>query len=380
MRILLVANTLPPTDLSGVGEQVLQLAGALRARGHEVDVLGRGGPGARGPKLLFPLTIVGPALRAIGRLRPEVVQLHESDGGLLAATLRRRRAPPLLTALLQVSYVGERRAVRPLVWKGEVLGRPGSVERRFRRWKAPPQVLLGRLTARAADLVFAPSRATAAELAVDYGVTAGIVLPNVSGGVAVREREIPQLAGERGGWLFVGRLRIRKGVEVLMRALTLLEDPAQTPLWIAGDGEHRAALEETARRFELGSRVRFLGRCDGGQVRWLLSRASALVVPSIYEGMPLVVLEAMAGGVPVIASAVSGIPEVVEDGATGWLVPAEDPAALARALGEALRPDGERQRRGMAGRARLELCFRPAVAAEIWERAVTGALAGKRRA
>ena len=109
-------------------------------------------------------------------------------------------------------------------------------------------------------------------------------------------------------------------------------------------------------------------------MRWLLARASALVVPSIYEGMPLVILEAMAEGLPVIASRVSGIPEVVEDGTTGWLVNAEDPPALARALAEALRPDGERQRRGAEGRSRLEQRFRPAAAAEIWERAVAAAL------
>ncbi len=70
------------------------------------------------------------------------------------------------------------------------------------------------------------------------------------------------------------------------------------------------------------------------------------MVPSIYEGMPLVVLEAMAAGVPVVASRVSGIPEVVVDGETGWLVPAEDPPALASALAHALADPAERARRG----------------------------------
>ena len=72
-------------------------------------------------------------------------------------------------------------------------------------------------------------------------------------------------------------------------------------------------------------------------------------MPSIYEGMPLVILEAMVAGVPVVASRVSGIPEVVVDPETGWLVPPEDPVALARALGELL--DAPRARRASAERA-----------------------------
>src|SRR5947208_15957356 len=140
MRVLLVANTLPPTDVSGVGEQVLQLAAGLQAAGHEVEVLGRGPGGAKGPKLLFPLTVVPAAFRALLRFRPEVVQVHESDGALAALLVVALRPglspPPLVSALLQVSYVEELLAVRPLVAPGgEVLGRPGAVELRFRRWK-----------------------------------------------------------------------------------------------------------------------------------------------------------------------------------------------------------------------------------------------------
>src|SRR5688500_7049276 len=149
MRVLLVANTLPPHDVSGVGEQVVQLAEGLRRLGHEVEVLGRGGVGARGPKVLFPLAIVAPGLRAVRRLRPAVVQVHEGDAGLLALALAARRAvdaaPPLVAALLQVSYREERRAVRPLRAGGRVLGRPSAVERRFRWLKAPLQILLGKL-------------------------------------------------------------------------------------------------------------------------------------------------------------------------------------------------------------------------------------------
>ena len=367
-RVLLVANTLPPRDVSGVGEQVLQLAAGLREAGCEVEILGRGGPdGVAGPKVLFPLFAVPAVWRALRRFRPHVVQVHESDGGLaalLVAIVGPLSAPvPRLVALLQVSYVEELRAVRPLVFQGRVLGRPGGVERRFRWLKAPLQIVLGSLTASVADLVLAPSAATAEEIRRDYKVERPGVLPNVTGGL--ESGPVVEEAGEGAYFLFVGRLRIRKGVEVLLEAMKELPD---VRLLIAGDGEHRASLERRASELELGSAVRFLGRCDASRVRGLLRRARALVVPSIYEGMPLVVLEAMEAGVPVIASAVSGIPEVVEDGGTGWLVPPEEPGDLAAALAAAWTDPAEAARRGAAGRRRVEERFRPAHAAAAWMR------------
>ncbi len=369
LRVLLVANTLPPQDISGVGEQVLQLAAGLRDTGYQVEVLGRGPGQVAGPKVLFPLFAVPAVWRALRRFQPHVVQVHESDGGL-AALLVRLLAPrldprPRLVALLQVSYLEERRAVRPLRFQGRVLGRPGAVERRFRWLKAPLQILLGWLTAAAADLVLAPSAATAAEIRRDYRVGEVGVAPNVTGGLAIPAEDVE--AGAAPGYLlFVGRLRIRKGVEVLLEALR--GSPAR--LLIAGDGEHRAALQRKAAELGLGSSVVFLGRCDAPRVRALLRGAAALVVPSTYEGMPLVVLEAMEAGLPVVASRVSGIPEVVEDGRTGWLVPPEDPGALAAALAEVLERPDEARRRGEAGRRRVDERFRPAHAAAAWRRAL----------
>jgi|CXWL01.1.fsa_nt_gi glycosyltransferase involved in cell wall biosynthesis len=385
MRILMVANTLPPNDISGVGEQVLQLAAGLRGHGHEVDVLGRGEGGARGPKVLFPLTVVWPTLRRLRSWRPAVVEVHESDGGLVALAVALARRLGLLdrglrlVALQQVSYCEERRAVRPLVDRGDgrLLGAPGAVERRFRWLKAPLQIALGRLTARLADLVLAPSAATAAELRRDYGLAVDPgVLPNATGGLAVSPRPSPAGDEAPGYLLFVGRLRIRKGVEVLLHALTLLAAAGHRPrLLIAGAGEHEVALQASTAALELTAQVRYLGKAAPGEVRALLAQAAALVVPSTYEGMPLVVLEAMALGVPVVASAVSGIPEVVcnggDDPATGWLVPAEDPGALAAALLELFADPGAGRARGDAGRQRV-VRYRPEAVAATWLRLVVG--------
>ena len=326
MRILLIANTLPPQDVSGVGEQVLQLAAGLREHGDQpgdqVEVLGRGPGGAAGPKVFFPLLVVPAVWRALRRFRPHVVQVHESDGALaalLVAVVGALLVPrPRLVALLQVSYVEELRAVRPLVAEGRVLGRPGAVELRFRWLKGPLQVLLGCLTAWAADLVLAPSAVTAAEIRRDYRVDAVGVIPNVTGGLPIEPGSTAVPEEETGYLLFVGRLRIRKGVEVLLEALADL--PAAV-LRIAGDGEHRARLERRA-------------------------------------------------------GDVSGIPEVVVDGETGWLVPPEDPRALKAALEEVLARPQEARRRGEAGRRRVEERYRPFKAAALWRQAVLGTTGG----
>ena len=384
MRVLLVANTLPPKDVSGVGEQVLQLAAGLESIGHEVEVLGRGPAGAKGPKLLFPMTVVPGFLGALRRFRPDVVQVHESDGALVAL-LTRVLSPvlvpsPRLVALLQVSYLEEMRAVRPLRFDEKVLGSPGLQEWIFRFFKAPLQIALGSLTAWLSDVVLAPSRQTALEVERDYGVETVLVLPNVTGGRRIEASSLPVFEGAEGYLLFVGRLRIRKGVEVLLNAVSVLRDSDRSVrLVVAGDGEHRASLEATSRSLGLAESVQFLGGCDAGAVRVLMSRAAAMVVPSIYEGMPLVVLEAMENGLPVVASSVSGLPEVVSP-ESGWLFPPEDVVALSAALAEVLDDPEGAQRKGKAGRRLLEERFRPERAAKIWsEHLAGGTLTGPTR-
>lgn len=124
---------------------------------------------------------------------------------------------------------------------------------------------------------------------------------------------------------------------------------------IAGDGPLRGALEAQAARLGVADRVHFLGwRADAPAI---FAALDVLLAPSRWEGFGLVFLEAMALGVPVISTRVSAIPEVIADGETGWLVPPDDPAAIAGALRAALAGPDERCRRGEAGRARLESQF-----------------------
>ena len=160
--------------------------------------------------------------------------------------------------------------------------------------------------------------------------------------------------------LLVARLEQQKGIDVLLRAAVDVD----ASFAVAGDGAERAELERRAVELGVADRVRFLGRrTDVGE---LLAAADVFALPSRYEGTSLALLEAMAAGKPVVATAIGGNDEIVEDGRTGLLVPAEDPRALAAALARLAGDAATAAALGAAARAEVERRFSwDAVAARV---------------
>ena len=156
-------------------------------------------------------------------------------------------------------------------------------------------------------------------------------------------------------FLFVGRVAPNKGLPTLVDALAALGPADRRPLVLMGrDWGERAALEERARAKGVGDVVRFLGHVpDLGAYRAVIRGARALVLPSEWEAFGLVLLEAMAAGTPTIASAVGGVPEVLDEGRAGRLVPYGDAPALTGALREVLLDSATTARRVEAARARV---------------------------
>jgi colanic acid/amylovoran biosynthesis glycosyltransferase len=153
----------------------------------------------------------------------------------------------------------------------------------------------------------------------------------------------------------VGRLCEQKGQLLLIEAAArLLGEGISFEIVLVGDGELRGEIEQKIRARGLDAHLRITGWADGQQVQGELRQARALVLPSFAEGLPVVIMEALAMGRPVISTFVAGIPELVVDGECGWLVPAGDVDALAAAMKRALvAAPGELERMGKAGRAHV---------------------------
>lgn len=180
-----------------------------------------------------------------------------------------------------------------------------------------------------------------------------------------------RFAAEPESWspprlLFVGRIVYQKGLDILLEALARTGS-TDWQLSLVGDGPEIELLRDQALRLGVAEQLRYLGWQDRDSLPALYRAHNLFVYPSRHEGMPNAVLEAMASGLPVVATRIAGNEELVLHERTGLLVPPEDPDALAAALGS-LFPDSQRRRAmGAAGR-------KLAVDSYSWERSARGYL------
>ncbi len=158
--------------------------------------------------------------------------------------------------------------------------------------------------------------------------------------------------------LFVGRLAAVKGVAVLLRAMVEIRNRfPDAHLTLIGDGGERAALEKLSADLGLSGTVTFAGAKTQAEVAETLKTVDLFVLPSFAEGVPVVLMEAMASGLPVIATRIAGISELVEEGVSGHLVPPGSEQSLIEAVSALLEAPDRRDSMGRAGRDRVEAEF-----------------------
>ncbi|MBX3047352.1 MAG: glycosyltransferase family 4 protein [Anaerolineales bacterium] len=176
------------------------------------------------------------------------------------------------------------------------------------------------------------------------------VIPN---GVDLDRFHVPERTWGPARLLFVGRVVYQKGLDVLFEALGGLATHEWT-LTIVGDGPRHAELLAQAARLGIAERITFAGWKSGAELAAAYAEANLFAYASRHEGMPNALLEAMASGLPAVATRIAGNEELVAEGETGLLVPSEDPAALRAALATLIADPALRQRYGSEARSRVQ--------------------------
>jgi glycosyltransferase involved in cell wall biosynthesis len=366
-----------PNELSvgGAQAQLLHLAARLRDRGDEVAIL-----------TINENTAFHADTQALG-IPVVQVRYHPAAQGLTsvvsaALVLRAWRPDAVMSFIYQANVVA--RIAARLAGVPVVLS---SI--RNERFGGRHRELLMRATDRLATVTTTNSRLAAKRL-VGAGVVPAnrlVVIPNGIQPAAfqssdeIRDRTRNALQVDDGDfiWLSAGRLVPQKDYPTMLRAFAhAFHDRRSVGLLIAGEGPLRPALEELAGQIGPGRRVRFLGLRD--DIPDLLAACDGFVLSSAHEGLPNVVMEAMAAARPVVATSVGGVPELVETGVTGQLVPPTDPTALADAMAQVAAMDvEERVRMGEAGRARMIERFSLDGALDQWLNLLDNAVDGQAR-
>ena len=358
---MVILHVVAPSDVGGLERVVQGLAREQHAAGHEVHVAAVFTGTRADDAFLVPLRQVGVVThplapgnrgyrrerRAIGelcaRLRPAVLHSHGYRPDVLDAGVARRAGIPTVTTVH--GFTGGDWKNRMYEW---------AQRRAFRRFDAV--VVVSRpLQLRLVESGVAPERIHVVPNAWSPGAS-----PQ-SRADARRALGLP-LDTFVVGW--VGRLSEEKGPDVLLEALDHVADLPLTTSFI-GDGAARRRLEEQARGSRANGRVRWHGAMrDAGR---LFSAFDLFVLSSRTEGSPIVLFEAMAAGVPVIATSVGGVPDTVSSD-EAVLVPGEHPAALAAAIRTAYRTPAVVGARAARASERLRREFAPQPWAERYER------------
>jgi glycosyltransferase involved in cell wall biosynthesis len=342
-----VVSGIWPPDVGGPASHAPELADFLRSRGHGVEVV--------------TTADVQPShtaytVRWVRRSLPAGVR-HLAVA-LLVSRAARRADVVYATSMTRRAVAGAALARRPLVVKvtaDEVYERErrsghfaGDLDA-FQRHRGGLRVRLLRATRdlalRRARHVFTPS-GYLRDLVVGWGTPAArvSVSPNPAPDVPVlpTREELRLELGLDGPTLgFAGRLMAAKALDVALEALCLLPEAA---LLVAGEGPDRTAIERQRAALGLEQRVTLLGSRSRVEVLRMLRAVDAALLSSRWENFPHVVVEALAVGTPVIATAVGGVPEVVRDGENGLLVPPNDAPALAEAIRRLIGEAGLRER------------------------------------
>jgi len=353
----MVARAVPPVDRGGIQTHVLELATALTDLGVEVVAyLFK----ADYPRDL-PFEVVGVPYASL----PSLTTVQYVSASLAAGLLVKRRDYDVVHGQSMYGWGAALAGARPFVLTCH--GTQLNEYRMTRDRTFDPNHLatdymsfrMERWAARHSDVVIADCSDNARDVQGQYGLSASRVV-TVPLGVGLERFRIARPEGPVV--LFVGRIHHRKGLDHLVRAMpgVLSRVPGAT-LLVAGRGEREREVRALVRELGLERSVELLGHVPDDELPSLYARASVLAMPSLYEGFGLVMLEAMASAVPVVAFRTGAVADLVRDGETGYVA---DPSTLAERLSRLLERPQEAAAMGRRARELVMAEYTPRRMAE----------------
>ncbi len=356
MRVVVVSGIWPP-DVGGPAIHAPALAGFLVRRGHAVEVVttADGPPGARSYPISWTSRSLPRGVRHAAATRLVARAARRADVVYATSMVRRAaggaslaRSPLVAKLVADEAYERARRAGRFTGTLEEFQGFRGDA--RIRALRRSRDAALRR-----AVRVITPSAYLRA-IALGWGLPPErvTVVPNPApeiAGLAGRDEAREELGVDGSVLAFAGRLTRQKALDGAIEVVARLPD---VTLLVLGDGPEREPLRQLAVDRGVAGRIRFLGGGTRDDVLRLFRAADAAILPSSWENFPHTVVEALAVGTPVVATAVGGVPEIVVDGVNGLLVPPGDLEALTGAIDRVMRDRALRERLAAAAAASVE--------------------------
>lgn len=354
LRVCFLSNSM---GVGGTDRQILYIAEALRNRGHEIKIISLRPPREMGRTAerqglnYESLQITGsiPHLGSISQLwsairefEPDVLCCFLYHANILGRIIGTAQRVPVITTSL----------------RNEALG--GWTRKYVMRWTE------------GLDNVVTTNSRTVTHSLVRRGVVSENGIQTIHNAIDVDafradegvNREQLEVDEDTFLWITVGRLNEQKDHETLLHAMALTGDSQEA--LIVGDGEKRKMLTELARDLGISNQIHFLG--ERHDVPALLATADAFVLSSAWEGLPNVVMEALAAELPVVSTDIGGVAELVEDGKSGLIVSPGDSTALAEAMDELVAfSKQERREMGECGREHMQSAFSIETIAAEWE-------------
>jgi len=371
LKVCLVTSTYPPDTLGGVGEVVYNLQKYLIGHGVETYVFTSGKDSPEYPRTIrtrcskrafFPMSIPY-YLKKVRGMRFDIFNIHQESGMSIAPFIMATKGRTKVVTTVHTSLIEEARALRGFAICGNNIAELTLDEYVTKYLLTPVKFIGAYLDLAISDGIVAECEKTKKDCARDFGVQEesisvihnGVDLERFSPAVSGNMVRDKHSLGDDPVVFWIGRGEIRKGLHFIIYSLRdIVAEIPSVRLVIVGATERAGWIESTVSQMGMKDNVIIAGKVAGALLPHYYAASNVVVLPSLYEGLPTVMLEAMASGKPVIASRVGGVPEAIENSRNGVLVEPGNVSQLTKSILLLLKNEPLRKKMGQEAREIVE--------------------------